>query len=77
MAWQHYLQEPRGDRRRDWQAAQVAKAIHDVALGFNGKPNPAALEQYLLQFQSLDPQELTHRNLQAARAIFGKVVPAL
>jgi hypothetical protein len=78
MAWQHYLQsEPRGEHRGDWQAAQVAKAIHDIALGFNGKSNPMALDQYLLKFESVDPTELTRRNLQAARAIFGKVVPPL
>jgi len=76
--WQEYLaSEPRGDRRGDWQSAQLAKALHDIALGFNGKSNPMALDQYLLKFESVDPAELTRRNLQAARAIFGKVVPTL
>jgi len=79
LHWQAYLQylqsEPRGDRRGDWQAAQIVKAIYDVALGFNGKTNPATLEQHLLQFATVDEKQLARQNLRAARAIFGKVVP--
>jgi hypothetical protein len=78
MAWQQYLtSEPRGERRQDWHAAQLAKAVHDVALGFSGHRNSMTLEQYLLSFQALDPAELVKANLRNARAIFGKVVPAV
>jgi hypothetical protein len=74
--WKLYItQEPRGDRRGDWQAAQVSKAIHDVALGFNGHSNPSALDDYLLQFELIDRQTLLRNNLRIARGIFGKVVP--
>lgn len=75
-AWRQYLEyEPRGAYRADWQAAQVAKAIHDVALGFAGKPNTISLDQYLLKFQTLEPEDIQANNLRNARAIFGKVVP--
>lgn len=74
--WKLYIEkEPRGDRRGDWQAAQVAKAIHDVALGFNGHANTEPLERYCLHFETINRASITRNNLIAARSIFGKVVP--
>jgi hypothetical protein len=76
LLWKVYLQkEPRGVKRGDWQAGQVSKAIHDVALGFNGKQNPLELESYLLNFKLIDQQEILKQNLCVARGIFGKMVP--
>lgn len=75
VIWREWLMEPRGDRRADWRAAQIAKSVHDVALGFNGKPNPQQLDSYLLSFRTLDPAETNKRCLESARAIFGKVIP--
>ena len=74
--WRQYMQmEPRGDRRADWHAGQVAKAAHDVAFAIGGKSNPAGLETYLLKWKLVDPESTQRELLMAARGIFGNVVP--
>jgi len=76
VMWRKYILEPRGERRADWNTATLAKAVHDVGLGFAGHKNDQQLDSYLLKFAVADPEEVTARNLKIARAIFGKVVPS-
>ena len=70
VMWQHRLAEPRGDRRADWHAAQLVKAIYDVALGFAGKENTADVGSYKIEFLPGDPESVNRRNLGVARMLF-------
>lgn len=76
LMWYSWLQlEPRGDKRADWHAAQVAKAAHDVGFGVGGKANPASLSSYLLEWKTVTPESQQHELKLAARRIFGDIIP--
>lgn len=68
-AWREYLSEPRGDARQDWHAAQVTKAISDIARAFGGGPS-TSLEQFLLKFSRAD-QKSNKELGKALVALFG------
>jgi len=76
LMWSRWLQsKPRGDKRGDWHASMIAKAIHDIALGFSGKQNPSRLEDYLPTWKLVEPGDDTRGMKLAARSIFGNMVP--
>jgi len=67
------LAEPRGDRRADYHAALITKAIYDFMLGFSKSRRKVRLSDLLIKFErrETNPAAVARK----ASAFFGNVIP--
>lgn len=72
-AWRVYLSEPRDDRRHDYHAALITKAVYDFMGALGGSKRDLPLENYLLKFTS--GEESNKASINNILALFGKHIP--
>lgn len=74
--WQYYLvKEPRGERRSDWNTAQICHAIYTFMIGLsNGDISKVKLEDNLLKFKEI---ETADNEIEKQKAIAMKTAMAL
>jgi hypothetical protein len=75
--WQCYMQmEPRGETRRDYNAAQVTQALYTIMNALSQNPKPVNLETCLLKFEEVPEKQKsdTYKNAIKVMGLFGGTI---